>query len=316
MNESSPSTRLLVSPTDSGSRLDSFLAASTRLSRRAARRLIGEDAVLLNRSVVRILSRTVEMGDLIEVRRIPGELGVPPAPALPPINILLEDGWICGVDKPAGLLSQPAARRREGELAMNELLTLHLALRQGERPYVRLVHRLDRETSGVMLFGRCPDALPELAAAWREERCSRTYLAIVEGRPRFESKTIDAPLARDRGHVWRFEVAARGRPARTEVHVLGEGAQGTSLVACTLGSGRTHQVRVHLAHIGHPIAGDRLYGAGRTDAPRALLHAARLVLPHPRSAIPVQVQAPLPPDLAAFLPDEGHTPTADLLRDV
>ncbi|MCG6962195.1 MAG: RluA family pseudouridine synthase [Acidobacteria bacterium] len=317
MNNHDELTRLVVFPSDSGIRLDSFLAGATELSRRAARRLIGEGAVRLNQTVVRILSRTVEIGDLVEVLRLPSQLGVPGVPKLKPVSLLLEDGWICAVDKPAGTLSQPAATRRQGkELAMDELLTLHLALRQGQRPFLRVVHRLDRATSGVMLFGRRPEALPSLAASWREGRVRRMYLAVVEGRLELGSSLIEAPIARDRGHVWRFEVSAGGRPARTEVRVLSRGNEGTSIVACILESGRTHQVRVHLAQIGHPVAGDRLYGASRTIAPRALLHAFRLTLPHPCSKQPVRLQAPLPPDLEVFLPADRGTSFVNQLRDV
>ncbi len=309
-------TRLVVFPTASGSRLDSFLAAATGLSRRSARRLVEEGAVLLNQAVVRILSRTVDMGDIIDVRRPAEELGVPGEPAALPIRVVLEDDWICAVDKPAGVLSQRAEHRAPGELALDELLTLHLAIRQGKRPFVRVVHRLDRETSGVMLFARRPAALPALARSWREGRAARIYLALVEGRPEFQSKVVEAPIARDRGHVWRFGVASDGRPAHTEIRVLGDGAPGTSLVACILGSGRTHQVRVHLSHIGHPVAGDRLYGASRTNAPRALLHAFRLSLPHPRSARLTDIEAPLPPDLTAFLPEDRGISMVRQLRDV
>lgn len=317
MNSRDGLTRLVVFPSDSGTRLDSFLAGSTELSRRAARRLIGEGAVRLNQTAVRILSRTVETGDVVEVLRLPPQLGVPRVPKLKPISLLLEDGWICAVDKPAGTLSQPAAaRRRQKELAMDELLTLHLALEQGQRPFLRVVHRLDRDTSGVMLFGRRPEALPELVASWREGRIGRTYLAVVEGRPALGSRIIEAPIARDRSHVWRFGVAAAGRPARTEVRVLSRGNEDTSIVACILASGRTHQVRVHLAHIGHPVAGDRLYGASRTSASRALLHAFRLTLPHPCSNKLVRLQAPLPTDLETFLPADLGTSVVAQLRDV
>lgn len=316
MNNRQGLTRLVVAQTESGNRLDSFLAGSTALSRRAARRLIGEGAVLLNRDVVRILSRAVHTGDVVEVRQPPEELGVPQVPDLTPVTFLFDDSWICAVDKPAGILSQPAGHRRPGELAMDELLTLQLALRYGRRPYVRVVHRLDRDTSGVMLFGRRPNALPQLAASWRTGRVGRTYLALVEGRPKHESAVIETPIARDRGHVWRFRVAPAGRLARTEIHVIGRGIEGTSLVACTLGSGRTHQVRVHLAHIGHPVAGDRLYGAARTSACRPLLHAFRLTLPHPHSAQRVSIQAPLPKDLEAFLRTPRGSSRFDQLRDV
>ncbi len=296
------STRLVVTPDLDGLRLDQFLAAATALSRRRARTLAGDGLVRRNDQPSRVLSRVVTTGDVVDVARPPEELGVPAQPELPDVELLMHDGWLAVVAKPSGVLSQPAEQRAPGELAMDERLLLHFAVRGGHRPFLRLVHRLDRVTSGTLLFARTEAALAPLARAWREQRVVRVYLAVVEGRLPADLVAIDEPIERDRTHAWRFHVGAKGRPARTEVHLLGERPDGTSLVACRLVTGRTHQVRVHLAAAGFPVLGDHLYGATRPGAERPLLHAAVLIVPHPRDASPVEVVAPPPADLALFLP--------------
>jgi 23S rRNA pseudouridine1911/1915/1917 synthase len=299
-SEPSPGiTRTVVLPWQAGERLDRYLATATPLSRRQARRLVAEGRVCRNGRVVRVQSRTVELADVIDLLRAPEEVGVPPLPPLPELPVVLDDGWLVVVDKPAGMLSQPAARRRPGELAADQLLALRLAAERGAPPFLRLVHRLDRVTSGLLLFARRPDALPELARYWREGKVRRGYLAVVTGTPGWEAERVNAPIARDPGGGWRFVVAARGRPATTDVRVLRRGPE-HAVVACTLVTGRTHQVRVHLAHLGHPVLGDRLYG-GPPGPSRPLLHALSLALPHPEDGREVEVSAPPPDDLAPFL---------------
>lgn len=300
----SRSTRLVVTPDLDGLRLDQFLAAATDLSRRRARALTGDGAVQRNGEATRVLSRTVSTGDVVDVSLPAGQLGVPERPQLPAVELLVEDDWLAVAAKPPGVLSQPAEHRRPGELAMDERMLLHLAARDGRRPFLRLVHRLDRVTSGTLLFARREAALGPLARAWREHRVVRVYLAVVEGRLPESEVTIAEPIERDPHHAWRFRVGSKGRPARTEARLLAEHADGTSLVICRLVTGRTHQVRVHLAAVGTPVLGDRLYGAAGRRAERPLLHAAALALPHPKDGSRVEVAAPVPPDLAAFLPAE------------
>jgi 23S rRNA pseudouridine1911/1915/1917 synthase len=195
------------------------------------------------------------------------------------------------------MLSQPVrttARRSLPEVAADEAALLQLARRDGRRPFLRLMHRLDRATSGALLFAASPQALAPIARAWRGGHVERRYLALIEGEPDFDRREIDAPIARDREGDWRFAVAPGGRRAETAVNVVARG-KGAALVSCSLGSGRTHQVRVHLAHLGFPVAGDRLYGSGLA-APRPLLHAASIALPHPRDGRRLEVESPLPED--------------------
>jgi 23S rRNA pseudouridine1911/1915/1917 synthase len=294
-------TRFVVPFEHDGARLDVFLAAATQLSRRAARALIGTGDVLRNGQPVRVLSRTVQAGDVIDALRSPAELGAA-TPLFPLPDILFADGWVLVADKPAGVLSQPADSRRPDDLALDELLLLGLALREGRRPFLRLVHRLDRQTSGAVLFARVPQALPPLSEAWRSGGVDRRYLAVVGGHPSFRETEVDRPIGRDPDHRWRFRVDGGGRPAHTSVGVVEHLAGDATLVECRLRTGRTHQVRVHLASLGHPVVGDALYG-GRMEptVDRPLLHASRLDLPHPKTGDRLVIESPLPPDFSAFV---------------
>jgi 23S rRNA pseudouridine1911/1915/1917 synthase len=166
-------------------------------------------------------------------------------------------------------------------------------------------------TSGVILFARDRTALPELTRAWSTGSVERLYLAIVEGKPAVGAFGIDHPIARDRSHTWRFKADPSGKPARTEVRVLAELANDLAVVRCRLITGRTHQVRVHLASVGHPVLGDRLYGSRRVrEAGRPLLHAVSLALPQPSSGEDLYVVSPPPADILEYLPD-GLDPLSD-----
>jgi len=297
-----PPVRLVVPPEQDGARLDQFLAAATALSRRACRALVAAGAVLRNGETLRVQSRTVVTGDVIDALRRPGELGVPARPSLPLPVILFEDAWLLVVDKPAGVLSQPAETAAPGELAIEQQLLLSLAARNGRRPFLRLVHRLDRSTSGAVLFARREQALPRLAESWRNGQVDRRYLAVVAGDPAFDELEVDRPIGRDPAHRWRFQVDPGGRPARTALRVVARHAAGTALVDCRLLTGRTHQVRVHLAAVGHPVVGDRLYGApSHPGSGRPLLHAASLELPHPGNGRRLQIVSPPPADFGPYL---------------
>ncbi len=305
--------RVVVLPSQEGLRIDQLLAAATDLSRRSARRLIAEGAVLRNQVPARVLSRTVVAGDVVDLLGAHDDVTVrTPLPGPAP-TLLHHDRWLLVADKPAGVLSQPAEGNTE--LAFDQLLLLHLASSEGRRPFLRLVHRLDRLTSGAVLCARDPQALPPLASAWSGGTVDRRYLAVVEGRPPFDSLEVDRPIARDRHHAWRFEVSDRGQPARTSLRVLHRVAEDLALVECRLITGRTHQVRVHLAAVGHPVAGDRLYGSSQASRfPRPLLHAAALALPHPGTGRVLRVVSPLPTDLAEAVGGQGQARARESLE--
>jgi 23S rRNA pseudouridine1911/1915/1917 synthase len=296
-------TRLLVEPRFDGVRLDVFLAGATPLSRRAARRLSADGLVWRNGEALRVLSRTVTTGDVIDVLRPPEELGLARQPQLPPVDVLYRDGWLLVANKPAGMLTAPAENMAADELALDHLVMLTLALEAGRRPFVRLVHRLDRVTTGAVLFALAPEALPRLTVLWSRGKVERRYLAVVEGRPTWTRDLIELSISRDRSHRWKFQAGPGGRPARTEARVLSCLDDGLAVVECRLDTGRTHQVRVHLAARGHPVLGDRLYGSQRPNlAPRPLLHAWSLALPHPSTGERLEVVCPPPADIGRYLP--------------
>jgi len=298
-------TRCVVAREHEGSRIDVFLAAATDLSRRAARRLLADGVVWMNGRPVRVQSRTVTPGDVVDILRPAPELGVAALPDTAKPTILHEDRWLLVAAKPAGVLSATAENMQPGELAFDQQILVAKAVEEGKRPFLRLLHRLDRVTSGAILFARHREALPPLTAAWREGQVERVYVAVVEGLPEFEETTIDRPITRDKSHAWRFTTDPTGRPATTEAEVVSRLDSGLAVIRCRLITGRTHQVRVHLASLGHPVLGDRLYGSRRADeAPRPLLHAASLTLPHPRSGETLQVVCPPPDDIAAYLSED------------
>jgi 23S rRNA pseudouridine1911/1915/1917 synthase len=244
----------------------------------------------------------VSVGDVIDIA---ASVEPSPIPGYIEPRLLHVDEDLVVADKPAGVLSQSAEHGRE--LSFDVMVLIQRGVQTGRRPFLRLFHRLDRVTSGTLLFAASPRATAPLHRAWQDGRVDRRYLALVEGHPRFIESTLDGCIDRDPDHAWRFMVASSGRPASTRVEVVARGAtRGArwSLVSCALSSGRTHQIRVHLAAAGHPVAGDRLYGAhmsGLTERP--LLHAHSVSLPHPRDGARLTVTAEPPPDLGRFLDD-------------
>ncbi len=296
-------TRCVATREHEGARIDVFLAAITELSRRAGRRLLADGMVWMNGKPIRVQSRTVSSGDVIDILRPAEELGIDPLPKVGAPTVLYEDSWLLVAAKPAGVLSAAAENMQPGELAFDQQVLIAKAIEDGKRPYLRLLHRLDRITSGAILFARHSEALPALTKAWRDGLVERVYVAIVEGAPEFERTEIDQPIGRDRSHAWRFMVDPAGRQARTEARVIARLDNDLTVVECRLITGRTHQVRVHLASVGHPVLGDRLYGSRRADnVARPLLHAASLTLPHPRTRKKLHLVCPPPEDIAAFLP--------------
>ncbi|NOZ94253.1 MAG: RluA family pseudouridine synthase [Acidobacteria bacterium] len=296
-----PPRRFVVPPSLDAQRLDQFVAAATTLSRRAARRLAAEGRIWRNGRPARVLSRTVATGDVIELL---SEDVTAASPSVDPVTVLGDDGWLLAALKPAGVLSQPSETSGSSDLSLDQRLLVQLAGQEGRRPFLRLLHRLDRLTSGVLLFARRPQVLSPIAEAWRTGAVCRLYLGVVLGDLGPDARVVQAPIARQRDHRWRFSVDTRGRPAATLIRPLGRGPRDTTLVACLLRTGRTHQVRVHLAHLGHPVAGDRLYGGATDGVDRPLLHAAALRLPHPRTGEPYVAEAPLPSDFSPFLPED------------
>jgi 23S rRNA pseudouridine1911/1915/1917 synthase len=213
-------------------------------------------------------------------------------------RIVWVDEWLAVIDKPAGLVVHPALGT-SGPTLVDLLGDLAAG---GERGRPGIVHRLDRDTSGLMLVARGEEPHRRLAGLIRRREVERSYLALVEGRPRSREGTIDAPLGRDYRVPQRRAVRGRGaREARTHFRVL-ETFGADALVEVRLETGRTHQIRAHFAAIGHPVAGDSRYGhAGRHGLERQFLHSARLALTHPFTAEGLELASGLPADLAGVL---------------
>jgi 23S rRNA pseudouridine1911/1915/1917 synthase len=219
------------------------------------------------------------------------------APPPDPRLVHLDDR-LAIVDKPAGLVVHPGSGTRGPTLV--ELLPEIVGGGEPERPGI--VHRLDRDTSGLMVVARDPEAHRRLSELVAERRLDRAYLALVEGRPRSRSGTIDAPLGRDYRAPAKRAVGGRGRRQAVTRFTVVEALSGAALLEVHLETGRTHQIRVHLAAIGHPLVGDPRYGRpGGFGLARQFLHSARLGFRHPFTGDELDLRSPLPADLEAAL---------------
>ena len=284
-----------------GERLDVAVSKAAGVTRSRAARLIDDGAVLVNGRAVARSTRLVA-GDRIAIA-IPDEPATAAAPEEIPVPIVYEDEWLLVVSKPAGLVVHPAPGHPAGTL-VNALLARIGRPLPGERERPGIVHRLDAGTSGLMIVALTETALGRLRDMMAARAVSRVYLALVEGEPP-PNATIDAPIGRSPRHRKKMAVVAGGRDAVTEVRRL-ETHPGTALVEARPRTGRTHQIRVHLAEAGYPIAGDRVYGkdrklAARLGLERPFLHAAGLRFDHPITGARVELSDPLPADLEQAL---------------
>jgi 23S rRNA pseudouridine1911/1915/1917 synthase len=292
----SEALRLLVDDASAGQRLDRFLASPVG-SRSQAQGLIDAGAVLVDgRAVPK--SHVVSAGEQVVVTPPQRPLEAPEA-APAPFEVAWEDEHLMIVDKPAGVVVHPARGHRTGTLAQ----ALAGRAAGGEDPgRAGIVHRLDRDTSGLLVVARSDEVHRALKTELSERRLRREYLALVDGPPAARTGTIDAPIGRDRRDRTLMSIDTdEPRDARTHFEIdrlLPRGA----LLRVVLETGRTHQIRVHLAAIGIPVAGDPQYGrAGAYGLQRQFLHAARLAFTHPVTGEELDVRSPLPDDLAAAL---------------
>ena len=281
-------------------RVDRVLAAmDADLSRSAAARLPRAGLVSVNGRPARPSQEVVE-GDLLEYERPPA-VELAPEPEAIPLRVVYEDADLVVIDKAAGMVVHPAPGHRSGTL-------VHALLGRGgewsasggaARPGV--VHRLDKGASGLMLAARNDVAHRQLAAQLADRTLGRTYLAVVRGRLHSDAGVLEGPIGRDPGNRLRMAVVEGGRPARTRYEVV-ERRAGHTLVRCELESGRTHQVRVHLASFGHPVVGDELYARGAVagEPERPLLHAWRLRFRHPRTGVEMSFTSDPPDDFRSF----------------
>jgi 23S rRNA pseudouridine1911/1915/1917 synthase len=290
---------LVVGPESAGERLDVFLAGAAG-SRAAAQRLIDAGLVLVD-GAAKPKRHAVAAGERVTVRAAPAAL----EPDVPEAQyaVAYEDDHLLIVDKPAGVVVHPARGHRAGTLAQ----ALAGRVAGGDDPNrTGIVHRLDRETSGLLVVARTEEAHAALKAMLKERRITREYLALVEGRPAARAGTIDAPLGRDRRVRTRISTDTDA-PRDAVTHFETERAlEGYTLLRVRLQTGRTHQIRAHLKAIGHPVAGDPEYGrAGVLGLNRQFLHAERLAFAHPVTGAAIDVRSPLPADLDAALVRAG-----------
>ncbi len=303
-------------------RLDVFLCqrVSAVGTRSHAQRLIREDLVRVN-GLPRRASQPVRIADVVTVF-IPDPPGAPKAEDLP-LTVLYEDADVAVIDKPAGVVVHPAPGHSE-HTVVNALLSRYPNLNCGDIFRPGIVHRLDKDTSGLMVVALNAEAQQWLISQFKIAQVHKTYLALVVGRIE-ESGSIDGPIGRHPIHRKRMALTATGKPAHTNFTPV-ESLGGFTLIEARPVTGRTHQLRVHLASIGHPIAGDRTYGgraAWRTLEPslqRQFLHATSLSLRLPHTETERQFTSPLPPDLTQALdrarqlaPAQSCPPTSDMV---
>lgn len=291
-----------VVPADlAGERADKIAAVVAGLSRSVARSLIDEGLVRVDGVPVEPKQRLAEGVELaIEIPVMDG-LNAEDIPLV----VRYEDDHVAVVDKPAGLVVHPGAGRATGTLAAGLLARWPGVKGVGQADRWGIVHRLDREVSGLLVVALTPVAYDSLVAALAERSVGREYRALVWGEPSAATGTIDAPIGRDPRAPARMATLVEGRPSRTHYRRTAHWSQaGLSRLDVNLETGRTHQIRVHLSSIGHPVVGDRVYGRPGPegiDPHRVWLHAAHLEFAHPVTGEAVSVDSPLPDDLQASL---------------
>ena len=307
-----PAPRVVAVPPElAGERLDKVLAkVFPEFSRSRLQSWIEAQRVRVDGAPAKI-RQPVPLDAVIELipDLLPEQLAFTPEPV--PLSIVYEDDTLVVIDKPAGLVVHPAAGNWSGTV-LNGLLHRYGAAAAG-LPRAGIVHRLDKETSGLMVVARTLEAQTDLVRQLQARTVKRRYLALVWGNMR-EEGTIDAPIGRDPRERTRMAIvtSAAGKPARTHFRRIDSTVwerQPVSAIHCDLETGRTHQIRVHCAHIGHPLLGDPVYGRARGkrsvtplpgDFARQALHAWRLGLIHPQTGRPMQWRAAVPDDIAAL----------------
>jgi 23S rRNA pseudouridine1911/1915/1917 synthase len=302
-----------VGDDEAGRRFDQILAAAAGVSRTEAKRLITEGHAALDGAPA-APSQRAAAGSRVTATVEEDVPSLPPGDV--PFAVAFEDPAFVVVDKPAGVVVHPGAGHASGTLVNGLAARYEELAGLGPGRNWGLVHRLDRGTSGLLLVARTEEAHATLQAALRRREVARRYLAVAAGRP-FDSATgtIEAPIARDPRRPTRMAVAVDGRPSRTHYRRLAAWP-GRTLLEVTLDTGRTHQIRVHMAAIGSALVGDTVYGGRgvpRHGLARVWLHAHALAFPHPTGGETIEVRSPLPAELAAVLealgePELGEVP--------
>lgn len=291
--------RYTARPEDAGRTLRSLLRGPLGVSRTLLTRLKAVQGILVNGEPQWVDYRLCS-GDLV-VLRLPEDPSEGITPEDLPLQIVHEDDGLLVVDKPPGQLVHPVKKEQSGTLA--NAVAWRWQQQRVQAP-VRPLHRLDRDTSGLVIFARDPWVYGRLLSQLTSRTLEREYRALVLGQVSDDSGEVTAPIAPVPGSRVLHRVDGAGKPASTRYTVL-QRWPGATLLALRLGTGRTHQIRVHMAWLGHPVLGDRLYGgqapAPAPVAPRQMLHAARVAFRHPRSGALLELHSPLPADMLAVM---------------
>lgn len=289
-----------------GERLDRVVALLADVSRSDAAAIVTAGGAAVDGETAATGKVRLRAGQRITIDESLAPQAQPPQPD-PSIRVrvVLEDDDLVIIDKPAGLVVHPGAGNPDGTL-VNGLLARYPEIASvGEALRPGIVHRLDAGTSGLLVVARTAAAYYGLVDALSSHRVERTYRALVWGYPANASGVIDAPIGRDHRDPMRMAVVVDGKPSRTQYRVLERfrSPAEVSLLECRLETGRTHQIRVHLAAVGHPVVGDATYGGARSAlvADRPVLHAAALDFRHPLTGVEIAATSPLPDDFAALL---------------
>ncbi|NIA01591.1 MAG: RluA family pseudouridine synthase [Bacteroidia bacterium] len=302
-----------VPPEASGVRLDSFLAQQLDLPRNQIQQWIRAGQVQVDSATAKA-SYSLSAGERVDFTPLVRQLDEGMEPEAGDLDILHEDADLVVLNKPSELAVHPGAGRPTGTLAHRLLLHYPETAEVGGRGRPGIVHRLDKDTTGVLVVARTDRAYQALTSAFAERRVRKLYLAMVFGRPKETRGEIELPIGRHPSRRKEMTVRPGGRPARTDYELLSS-ENGISLLEVDLATGRTHQIRVHLKALGHPLIGDPIYGEARwkglarevrrplQDFSRPALHAWRLQLAHPVSGQPLRFEAPIPTDLKGLWQD-------------
>jgi 23S rRNA pseudouridine1911/1915/1917 synthase len=299
-----------VPPEASGVRLDSFLAKQLDLPRNQIQRWIRAGRVQVDSGSAKA-SHSLSTGERIDFTPLKRRLDEGMEPEAGDLDILYQDTDLAVLNKPAELTVHPGAGRPSGTLAHRLLLHFPETAKVGGPGRPGIVHRLDKDTTGVLVVARTDRAYQALTSDFAERRVQKLYIAMVYGQPKVTAGTIELPIGRHPNRRKEMTIRPGGRAARTDYERIASG-NGISLLGIDLATGRTHQIRVHLKALGHPLIGDPIYGEARwkalardvrqplQDFSRPALHAWRLQLTHPTSGQPLRFEAPIPADLKAL----------------
>lgn len=280
-------------------RLDSFVSRMRPdISRSRIQRLIRENSILVNNKPAKVAGR-LQPNDEVQIT-LPLDKSPYPIPEYMPIKILYEDDDVLVIDKPPGLSVHPSPGQPRGTL-VNALLAHYPNLEDvGDKLRPGIVHRLDANTSGVLVVAKTDEAHQNISKQFKERSTRKTYVAVVLGYPNPDEGIIEAPIGRSRRNRKRMEISESGRDATTHYHTL-QYYKGYTMLEIKPETGRTHQIRVHLSSIGHPVAGDLIYGGKSALLSRQFLHASRLEIKLPSSGNLAEFSSPLPSDLTDVL---------------